>query len=95
LKYRFKPITVEAVQWHSHGDHLKVRGLKDDFSDDGFFTGISGASLNHREKLGILEGEGPQRWLVSPGDWIILREDGSIFSLDDDQFQEAYEKVVE
>ena len=77
MKFRKKPIVIEAIQWFKDGDHTNVvpHGRDD--------TG--------REMFSIKTLEG--RMLVSPGDWIITGVKGEEYPCKPDIFLMTYEPV--
>ena len=87
MKYRKKPVVIEAKQWFKHGDHPAVHP---------FPLGWSGAKAEgypdyHPDNLGIIETlEGHHQ--VSPGDWIITGVKGEHYPCKPDIFEMTYEK---
>ncbi len=60
MKYRKKPVTVEAVQWWKDGDHPRVT-LPPPFFTDKPGRGWCSIGRNHNV-------------LVAPGDWIVTQD---------------------
>lgn len=87
MKYRKKPVIVDAVQWNKPGDHPMVLPMPKDAWWD--------AGLKHpdeAEKYGFiwtLEGG----HLVTPGDWIITGVKGEHYPCKPDIFEATYERV--
>lgn len=86
MKYRKKPVVVDAVQWWQHGDHPAVKPRYTYGPDDEHWrpTVQTGFGWIH-----TLEGE----MLVSPGDWIITGVNGEHYPCKPDIFAKTYEKV--
>ena len=75
MKYRKKPVVVEATQWFKDGDHPAVRPSR--------FAQVT-------KRVGVidtLEGE----MVVTPGDWIITGVKGEHYPVKDEIFRETYE----
>lgn len=89
VKYRKKPIVIEAVRWCVHGDHENVqpyRGLlklicaycRKPYSDHGWINTSEGGHM------------------VCPGDWIITDAIvGEVYPCKPDVFRKTYEKAGE
>jgi hypothetical protein len=82
MKFRKKPVVIEATQWFIHGDHAKVLKYGESTVDQypayarcGFIETLEG---NHN---------------VIPGDWIITGVKGEHFPCKPDIFEATYEKV--
>ncbi len=98
MKYRKKPVVIEATQWHKNGDHP---------GDEAFGEGKVVRYYNHPnvnswetcERCGIrmrdhgwidnLEGG----HIVCPGDWVITGVQGEHHPCKPDIFEMTYEKV--
>jgi hypothetical protein len=97
MKYRKKPVVIEAVQWFKDGDHPKV------FADAKGHTGLRVADSwqSYMKELGYPHGvdyvidtlEG--RMLVSSGDWIIKGVKGEFYPCKPDIFLMTYDRVEE
>lgn len=75
MKFRKKPVVIEATQWFKDGDHPAVRPSR--------FTQVT-------KRLGVidtLEGE----MVVTPGDWIITGVKGEHYACKPDIFEATYE----
>jgi hypothetical protein len=91
MKYRKKPVVIDAVQWFKMGDHPKV------------YQSITAAKLNSEweRRQGLPDGsigeiktlEGYM--LVTPGDYIITGVKGEHYPCKPDIFEMTYELVEE
>jgi hypothetical protein len=79
MKYRKKPIVIEATQWFKHGDHPKVE-VEFSESEDVALGWISTLEGGH---------------VVTPGDFIITGIKGEHYPCKPDIFEATYEKVEE
>ena len=79
MKFRKKPVVIEATQWFKQGDHPMVKPLP--FNPDVMDRGI----------IATLEGD----HTVSPGDWIITGVKGEHYPCKPDIFEATYEEVKE
>ena len=79
IKYKKKPVVIEATQWFQHGDHAKVKI---------FFDGPGDMTLG---RISTLEGD----LIVTPGDYIITGIKGEHYPCKPDIFEATYEKVEE
>lgn len=93
MKFRKKPVVVDAVQWFKHGDHPEVRQISD--GDDVYFTGMGGATLINRDSYGVIGTLESPNHLVSPGDYIIRGVQGEFYPCKPDIFHATYEPVEE
>jgi len=91
MKFRKKPVVIEATQWFKSGDHPDVRDIAD--TDDLYFTGMGGATLTNRESFGVIGTLESPNHLVQPGDWIITEVQGEVYPCKPDIFEQTYEKV--
>lgn len=81
MRYRKKPVVIEAVQWFRAGDHPKVVSIPNWHQDHGY-----------KQSHGWIETlEGGH--IVSPGDWIITGVKGESYPCKDEIFQMTYERV--
>jgi len=78
MKYRKKPVVIEAEQWFPNKD---VKGVR--------FEGTSSVGSSIGNYL-VDTLEGPLR--VSPGDWIITGVNGEKYPCNPDIFKKTYEK---
>ena len=97
MKFRKKPVVVEATQWFKMGDHPKVRHLYDDRSDDLKMIGMAGELTLPlgRDNYGIIDTLEGDAHLVTPGDWIITGVKGETYACKPDIFDMTYERVEE
>jgi hypothetical protein len=79
MKYRKKPVVIEATQWFKRGDHPEVKG---------YFAGPEDTTLGWIDTL-----EGGH--IVTPGDWIITGVKGEHYPCKPDIFKATYEMVEE
>ena len=77
MKYRKKPVVIEATQWFKMGDHRRV--VEFDQVDDHSFHGCGW--------IQTLEGG----HIVTPGDWIITGVKGEHYPCKPDIFEMTYE----
>jgi hypothetical protein len=78
MKYRKKPVVIEATQWFKHGDHPKVTIMP---------RGRESASKGWIHTL-----EGGHE--VTPGDYIITGVKGEHYPCKPDIFALTYEEVI-
>jgi len=90
MKFRKKPVVIEAVQWT--GDNLseiiEFSGLHPSAAN---LTWEQYESLVAREGLKIFTLEGPH--LASIGDWIIKGVNGEFYPCKPDIFEKTYDSV--
>jgi hypothetical protein len=89
MKYRKRPVVIEATQWFKNGDHPMVkrrmiRGIIGDGSTDKWVESNTGW-------IDTLEGG----HIVTPGDWIITGVKGEHYPCKPDIFAMTYEPVEE
>jgi len=89
VKYRKKPVVVDAVQWFKEGDHPEVRrcGTREFTELSSGCTNINGYNWDAHGVVGTLEG----RHLVTPGDYIITGIKGELYPCKPDIFSATYE----
>lgn len=78
MKYRKKPVVVEATQWFKHGDHPMVT--------------IMPRGLESPNKGWVWTLEGGHE--VTPGDYIITGVKGEHYPCKPDIFELTYEEVI-
>jgi hypothetical protein len=79
MKYRKKPVVIDAVQWFKFGDHPAVKQP----------TKFTGDVVKDGGIIPTLEG-----WhAVSPGDWIITGIKGEHYPCKPDIFYISYELI--
>ena len=94
MKYRKKPVIIEATQWFKHGDHPEVNKLPTIKSMEiGLALGDKSDGIPP-SKLGWVETlEGGH--IVTPGDYIITGIKGEHYPCKPDIFEATYDKVEE
>jgi hypothetical protein len=94
MKFRKKPVVIEATQWLKHGDHPAVRPMAG--TDDMYLTGMGGVVLKlevERSAYGVIGTLESPNHLVTPGDWIITGVQGEHYPCKPDIFAATYEPV--
>ena len=90
MKFRKKPVVIEATQWFKHGDHRAVRYYKAAIASA--FCKVCGTAMNEMQDHGWIETlEGGYR--VCPGDWIITGVQGEQYPCKPDIFEATYDLV--
>ncbi len=87
MKYRKKPIVVEAVQYQGAGNVTEIA----DWICSAFESGVL-AATNGCDPLIVRTPSGPIT--VSPGDWIIEGVNGELYPCKPDIFEKTYEEVL-
>lgn len=82
MKYRKKPVVIEAIQWNG-----------DNFGEVAMFCKKIKIAYTHNETIVIETLEGDM--LASKGDYIIKGVKGEFYPCKPDIFEETYEKEVE
>jgi hypothetical protein len=90
MKFRKKPVIIEATQWFKHGDHPAVypavsKGVETWYAEQ---VGVDSADLGMIDTLEGLH-------YVTPGDWIITGVKGEHYPCKPDIFEVTYERVEE
>jgi hypothetical protein len=89
MKYRKKPVVIEATQWFKMGDHPLVH--KPTASVNLEWEKRQGLPSGSIGEIKTLEG-----WmLVTTGDWIITGVKGELYPCKPDIFEATYEPVDE
>ena len=86
MKFRKKPVVIDATQWHIHGDHTAIEPLP--------ATQLCSLPEEERARFGwcpTLEGG----HIVTPGDWIITGVKGEHYPCKPDIFAETYVPVLQ
>jgi hypothetical protein len=90
MKFRKKPVVIEATQWFKDGDHPLVRIPAGEEADTAAWSenlqGLPKGSLGLIDTL-----EGPH--FVTPGDWIITGVKGEHYACKPDIFEMTYERA--
>ncbi len=92
MKFRKKPVVIEATQWFTHGDHPMVTSLPVVKTlEIGLALGekSNGIPPNKLGWVDTLEGG----HVVTPGDWIITGVKGEHYPCKPDIFEATYERV--
>ena len=88
MKFRKKPVEIEATQWFKHGDHPKVYPAVSGKVETWYAEQVGVPS----SELGMIDTlEGPH--YVTPGDWIITGVKGEHYACKPDIFEMTYEPV--
>ena len=90
MKYRKKPVVIEATQWFKMGDHPMVYPATRGNADTWYADEI-GVRCKDLGMIDTLEGA----HYVIPGDWIITGVKGEHYPCKDEIFEMTYEKVEE
>lgn len=93
--YRKKPVVIQAMQWHMHGDHVAVERF---VFADGRSHSEMGECCDHCEQAPEVHGwvktlEGGH--IVCPGDWIIRGVMGELYPCKPLIFAATYEPAGE
>lgn len=83
MKYRKKPVVIEAEQWFEQGDHKEVIPIPDKYKD---FLPVQEGATGYIDTL-----EGGH--FVTAGDWIIKGVQGEYYPCKPDIFEATYEPV--
>ncbi len=88
MKFRKKPVVIEATQWFKMGDHPMVYEVMGNPIDFGGWTAMTPTG-----DYAVMTLEG--RMMVTEGDWIITGVKGEHYPCKPDIFQMTYEPVEE
>ena len=89
MKYRKKPVVIEATQWFKMGDHPMVHKPTTTKHLDAEWERRQGLPAGSIGEIRTLEG-----WLsVTPGDYIITGVKGEVYPCKPDIFEMTYEPV--
>ena len=88
MKFRKKPVVIEATQWFKMGDHPAVVE-RSSYQQTPLSPGI--CYVTKVPIVKTLEGE----HIVTPGDWIITGIKGEFYPCKPDIFAATYEEVKE
>ena len=80
MKYRKKPVTIDAIQWTGKNQEE----IKNFVKQDMYFSSVG--------ELYIITLEGEMR--APPGDYIIKGVDGEFYPCKPDIFEKTYERVT-
>lgn len=87
VKYRKKPVVVEAVQWWKDADHPRVEHYGGPWAPCSYCK----QTMTYHGWIKTLEGG----HVVCPGDWVITGVKGEHYACKPDVFAATYEKVEE
>ena len=93
MKYRKKPVVVEATQWLKPGDHMAVSGLRGVTLTCDFRCPKCGDSWGKHGAIYTMETREGGEHVVCPGDWIITGVKGEHYACKPDIFAATYEPV--
>jgi len=88
MKFRKKPVVIEATQWFKHGDHPMVMPVMTHGPNDEHWRP---SIPTENGWIKTLEGE----HIVTSGDWIITGVKGEHYPVKNDIFEMTYERVQE
>jgi hypothetical protein len=88
MKFRKKPVVIEATQWFKHGDHPEVR-VPTDTANANWSEDLQGLPRGSLGVIDTLEGV----MYVNPCDWIITGVKGEHYPCKPDIFDMTYEPV--
>lgn len=101
MKFRKKPVVIEATQWHKNGDHPNDGNPDAEGSVVRRFRrpGVRGEdrcdhcdwTFDSHGWIDTLEGG----HIVCPGDWIITGVQGEHYACKPDIFAQTYDPVIE
>jgi len=103
MKFRKKPIVVDAVRWWKNGDHPEdypdgipkdwegrvVRYYRRPDVSGATVCGQCGQTMHYHGWIDTLEGG----FTVCPGDWVIKGVKGEFYPCKPDIFEQTYESV--
>jgi hypothetical protein len=89
MKFRKKPVVIEATQWFKMGDHPMVKPLTDTVNKN--WCRLQGLPEGSLGEIRTLEG----MMHVTVGDWIITGVKGEHYPCKPDIFDMTYEPVEE
>ena len=102
MKYRKKPVIIEAHQWFQNGDHPNDKHIKGTVDEGNLVRRYRTPDLggkNTCKQCGYLMHD--HGWIetlegghiVCPGDWIIKGIKGEFYPCKPDIFEDSYERV--
>lgn len=86
MKFRKKPVVIEAVQWFKDGDHPNVVAIPEEMRDT-IDSRTAAVYIDSCRWIETLEGG----HIVTPGDWIITGIQGEHYPCKPDIFEQTYE----
>jgi hypothetical protein len=102
MKFRKRPVIIDAIQWYTNGDHPDdgedrftegriVRRYRNPIGDGNEFCQYCNSPMHVHGWIDTLEGG----HIVCPGDWVITGIQGEHYPCKDDIFRSTYEPVDE
>jgi len=88
MKYRKKPVVIEAEQWWSNTPHPEVRSYRTPDGDSQDICKLCKITMQFHGWVDTLEGG----HIVCPGDWIITGIKGEHYPCKPDVFELTYDK---
>ena len=88
MRFRKKPVVIDAEQWFKRGDNVLVRPYRGDGVPPRMCPDC-GKPLDEHGEIDTLEGV----HIVCPGDWIITGVKGEHYPCKPDIFEATYEAV--
>lgn len=83
MKYRNRPVVVDAVQWFKHGDHPAVT-----YAPSGWFSHRNARIIGWiKKEIGGV--------LVYSGDWVVTDERGDMSTMNPGSFAATHERIEE
>lgn len=92
MKYRKKPVIVEATRWSKNGDHPRVKPYGNPPQRERKCLQCGNKRISHGH-LWVAKIDAGQR--ICPGDWIITDGTGEHYPCKPDVFEATYEAVGE
>lgn len=89
MRFRKRPVIIEATRWLKAGDHPNVSTPTIDGYDGKGTCRTCGLSMRDHGWIDTLEGG----HIVCPGDWIITGVAGEHYPCKPDIFEQTYEPV--
>ncbi len=91
MRFRKKPVVVEATQWFKHGDHPAVSSLSGVSKKCDFRCPKCGDAWGKHGAIQTLETREGGEHVVCPRDWIITGVKGEHYACKPDIFAATYE----
>lgn len=91
MKFRKKPVEVDAVQYEGKGNLVDSNGKTPDWIWDAFINQTL-MPTNGADPLYVCTLEG--RMIVSPMDWIVRGVNGELYPVKPDIFEKTYELLT-
>jgi hypothetical protein len=100
MKYRKRPIVIEAVQllwetWSEMCDHAQVGRLLDNQPEGVYLDGNGNVTRDSTDRIGLAIPTFEGLMIGKQNDWIIKGIQGEIYPCDPDIFAATYEPVEE